>query len=48
MAFDDISEDAEEAYPCPACSNGTVRLDKEDSATWRCDHCEWHATKSGE
>jgi ribosomal protein L37AE/L43A len=47
MAFDDIPENAEETYSCPACAMGTARLDKETGA-WQCDHCEWTADNKNE
>ena len=42
VAFDDIPEDNEEAFPCPSCCKGTVSKSKEDG-TWQCNDCEWIA-----
>ena len=43
--FDDIPEDNEESYPCPAECGGSVLFDA-DQNTWVCDSCTWSKGKN--
>lgn len=37
-SFDDIPEDKEESYPCPACEDGN--LTENSDGSWSCDNGE--------
>jgi len=43
MSFDSIPEDKEQAYECPHCDGGSIKL---SGFKWECDSCEFIAPET--
>ncbi len=41
MPPEDIPEDREESFPCPAGCGGNVTRDENQANMWKCDNCGW-------